>query len=215
MPKTLSIVVLISGSGRNLQAIIDSRANNPLLDIKAVISNNPTAYGLKRAELAGIPHFSLPQQNYASRAEFETALMQLIDQFKADWLVLAGFMRLLSANFVAHYPQRILNIHPSLLPQYPGLNTHARALADKAFEHGASIHLVDAGLDSGPLLAQATLKVAEDDTEQSLQERVMALETELYPQVLQWLCEGRLQVEAKTILFDGKALGRALNPTQP
>ena len=202
----LSLVVLISGEGRNLQAIIDDAREHSALNIKAVISNNPNAYGLKRAELAGIPSFSLPHQDYATRAEFENALSQIIDQFKPNWIVLAGFMRLLSPQFVERYPRRILNIHPSLLPKYSGLNTHARALADQEVEHGASVHLVDAGLDSGPLLAQASLKVNPEETEQSLQTRVMSLETELYPVVLNWLAEKRLEIDGAGVFFDGKPL---------
>ncbi len=206
MPMPLSLVVLISGEGRNLQAIIDDARTHSALNIKAVISNNPNAHGLKRAELAGIPSFSVPHQDYATRAEFENALSQIIDQFKPNWIVLAGFMRLLSPQFVEHYPHRILNIHPSLLPKYSGLNTHARALADQEAEHGASVHLVDAGLDSGPLLAQASLNINPEETEQSLQTRVMSLETELYPTVLNWLAEKRLEIDETGVFFDGKPL---------
>jgi phosphoribosylglycinamide formyltransferase-1 len=115
-------------------------------------------------------------------------------------------MRLLSPQFVERYPRRILNIHPSLLPKYSGLNTHARALADQEAEHGASVHLVDAGLDSGPLLAQASLNVSPEETEQSLQTRVMSLETELYPTVLNWLAKKRLEVDEAGVFFDGKLL---------
>ncbi|HYF98265.1 MAG TPA: phosphoribosylglycinamide formyltransferase [Coxiellaceae bacterium] len=206
MTKPLALVILISGNGRNLQAIIDASRDNPLLEIKAVISNSPEAYGLKRAELAHIPNFCIQHKHYSSREEFEAALINKIDSFNADWVVLAGFMRILSTHFVNHYAHRILNIHPSLLPKYPGLNTHARVLAEGDKEHGASIHLVDAGLDSGPLLAQAVLNIEPTDNEQSLQERVMVLETSLYPRVLSWLAEDRLKVSAVGIYFDDKPL---------
>lgn len=206
MTKALSIVVLISGTGNNLQAIIEASLSGAPIDIKAVISNNPEAYGLKRAELAGIPSILVPHQDYANRAEFEKALIQTIDNFHPDWIVLAGFMRRLDKAFVDHYPHRILNIHPSLLPKFQGLDTHARVLSAKEKLHGASIHLVDHGLDSGPLLVQAALKVEENDTETSLKTRVMELETQLYPLVLKWLAESRLEVDATGIRLEGQAL---------
>lgn len=195
-----NIVVLISGNGSNLQAIIDSIENDAINGhVSAVISNKPKVYGLERAEKAGIPAIAVDHTQFVSRTEFEHALTQAIDQHHADLVVLAGFMRILSSEFVQHYPGKMLNIHPSLLPKYPGLNTHKRVLENGDKEHGTSVHFVTAELDGGPIIAQRSFHVTADDTEESLQQKIQQQEHRLYPEVVSWFCSGRLQFK------DGKA----------
>ncbi|WP_018625618.1 phosphoribosylglycinamide formyltransferase [Kangiella aquimarina] len=189
-----NIVVLISGNGSNLQAIIDSVKNGAIEGrISAVISNRPGVYGLERAEKSDIPALTVDHTEFASRSDFEQALSQTIDQFQPDVLVLAGFMRILSSEFVQHYLGKMLNIHPSLLPKYPGLNTHRRVLENGDKEHGTSVHFVTAELDGGPIIAQRSIHVTADDTEESLQQKIQQQEHKLYPEVVGWLCNGRLQ----------------------
>lgn len=180
-----NIVVLISGNGSNLQAIIDSVKNGAIEGrISAVISNRPGVYGLERAEKSDIPALTVDHTEFASRSDFEQALSQTIDQFQPDVLVLAGFMRILSSEFVQHYLGKMLNIHPSLLPKYPGLNTHRRVLENGDKEHGTSVHFVTAELDGGPIIAQRSIHVTADDTEESLQQKIQQQEHKLYPEVV-------------------------------
>ncbi len=195
-----NIVVLISGNGSNLQAIIDSVKNDAIEGrISAVISNRPGVFGLERAAKAGIPAITVDHTKFTSRADFEQSLSQTIDQYQPDVLVLAGFMRILSSEFVQHYLGKMLNIHPSLLPKYPGLNTHRRVLENGDKEHGTSVHFVTAELDGGPIIAQRSIHVTADDTEESLQQKIQQQEHKLYPEVVSWLCNGRVQFK------DGKA----------
>ncbi|ALS98433.1 phosphoribosylglycinamide formyltransferase [Lacimicrobium alkaliphilum] len=202
-----SIVVLISGNGTNLQSIIDSIDKNQINGrISAVISNQADAYGLQRAEQAGIPTRVLSHKEYADRHSYDQALMAEIDQFNTDLVVLAGFMRILSDDFVDHYQGRMLNIHPSLLPKYKGLHTHRRALEAKDAEHGASVHFVTPELDGGPVILQAKVPVFEDDTEQELAERVREQELCLYPLVVKWFCEDRLVLQDGNVLLDNKVV---------
>lgn len=194
-PQPLGLVVLISGSGTNLQAIIDAIAEGHLsARLLAVISNRPLAGGLQRAALAGIPHLTLDHTLYPSREAFDTDLQQHIDQFNPDWVVLAGYMRLLSTAFVEHYRARMVNIHPSLLPAYKGLDTHARVLAAGDAQHGCSVHLVTPELDAGAILGQRRVNVLANDTVESLSARVQREEHVLYPQCLQLLASGRLTI---------------------
>ena len=195
-----NIVVLISGNGSNLQAIIDSVKSGAIKgQISAVISNRPSVFGLERAEKAGIPAITVDHTEFSSRTDFEQALSQTIDQYQPDVLVLAGFMRILSSEFVQHYLGKMLNIHPSLLPKYPGLNTHRRVLENGDTEHGTSVHFVTAELDGGPIIAQRSIHVTADDTEETLQQKIQQQEHKLYPEVVSWLCNGRVQFK------DGKA----------
>ena len=211
MSEKLPIVVLISGSGSNLQAIIDQLQNNESPgEIKAVISNSPGAYGLERAAKAGIPADVLDHKQYEDRVGFERALMALIDSYHPKLVVLAGFMRILTPEFVEHYAGRMLNIHPSLLPAYRGLNTHQRALKDEVREHGASIHFVTSELDGGPVIIQAKVPVLDGDKPQTLAARVLEKEHIIYPLVVRWFCEGRLQLEDSHVVFDGRRLARPL-----
>ncbi len=201
--QNMAIVVLISGSGSNLQAIIDATECDDLdIEIKAVISNRPEAQGLQRAAKAGIPTETLDHKAFASRLEFDRALQQRIDRYHPELLVLAGFMRILSTDFVRHYQGRLLNIHPSLLPKYPGLNTHQRAIEAQESEHGASVHFVTEELDGGPLIIQGRVAVQADDTPTQLAQRVLHTEHKIYPQAIQWFSQGRLQLANNHVLFD-------------
>lgn len=189
--KKISIVALISGRGSNLKAIID--AANPLVNISAVISNRPDAAGLTYAQQAGITTEVLDHKNFATRLEFDTALQQRIDKYQPQIVVLAGFMRILSSEFVKHYKGRLINIHPSLLPKFKGLNTHKRAIEAGEKEHGATVHFVTEDLDAGPIILQARVPILADDTEESLAARVLQQEHKIYPQAIQLFVEGKLQ----------------------
>jgi len=204
---TPSIVVLISGSGSNLQALIDAEAHNQLSGkIVAVISNEPDAYGLTRAHDAGIDAVVLPHREYDSREAYDGALIKVIERHQPDIIVLAGFMRILTPRFVQRFLGKMLNIHPSLLPAYQGLNTHARVLADGASEHGCSVHFVTEELDGGPVAIQAALNIAADDTEASLKEKIHAREHLILPIAVNWFLDGRLQYSGTGATLDGIAL---------
>lgn len=205
----IRIVVLISGSGSNLQALMDEiDAGRIAANIVAVISNRADAYGLQRAFKADIPAEIIDHTTFESREAFDANLQARIDSFSPDLLVLAGFMRILTTAFVRHYAGRMLNIHPSLLPLYRGIHTHARVLADNAREHGASVHFVTAELDGGPIVMQAKVPVLPSDTANSLAKRVLMQEHVIYPQVIKWFAEGRLQLQGNQVLLDGNVLKR-------
>ncbi len=204
--RKLPIVVLISGSGSNLQAIIDAVQAGLPAEIRAVISNKAEAYGLERARLAGIPTHVLNHRDYADRESYDAALAQLIDDSKAELVVLAGFMRILSAGFVRRYEGRLLNIHPSLLPRHRGLDTHARALAAGDDEHGATVHFVSPELDAGPIILQARVPVEPGDSPESLAARVLREEHRIYPQAIRWFAEGRLRLEHGRALLDNQPI---------
>lgn len=192
-------MVLISGSGSNLQAIIDAINEDHLAArIKAVISNDKSAYGLERAKNAGIPCEVVEHKTFPDRATFDQELQKRIDAYEPKLVVLAGFMRILTDEFVAHYENRMINIHPSLLPKYRGLHTHRRALEAGDKEHGLSIHYVSAELDGGPLITQVKVPVLPDDTEESLAKRVLVQEHIAYPQVIQTIAEKQLSQENNT-----------------
>jgi phosphoribosylglycinamide formyltransferase-1 len=215
----LPIVVLISGSGSNLQAIIDAVASGRLpVEIRAVISNRPGVKGLERAQRAGIPTEVLDHNAHASRQAFDETLQAHIDTYKPQLVVLAGFMRLLTDDFVNHYAGRMLNIHPSLLPNFKGLNTHQRALEayhkGETTEHGASVHFVTPDLDGGPVILQARVPIKADDTPESLAARVLLREHQIYPQAIQWFAEGRLRLQDRQALMDGKPLNAPMNYNQ-
>lgn len=198
------LVVLISGRGSNLQAIIDAIAAGRIAaTVAAVISNRPEAPGLQRARDAGIPTEVVDHRAYASRAEFERALAERIDRYRPDLVVLAGFLRILGDDFIERYAGRLMNIHPSLLPAFPGLDTHARALAAGVRRHGASVHFVTREVDRGPLIVQATVPVRPDDTPQSLAERVLLEEHRIYPLAIGWFADGRLTIKEGKVLLDG------------
>ena len=207
MPQTCDVVVLLSGTGSNLQALIDStRTGDSPVRIAAVISNRSDAYGLQRARDAGIDTRSLDHKAFDGREAFDSALIELIDAFKPKLVVLAGFMRILSADFVRHYEGRLLNIHPSLLPKYKGMHTHQRALDAGDSEHGCSVHFVTEELDGGPLVVQAVVPVESDDSAQTLAQRVHTQEHRIYPLAVRWFAEGRLILGDQGALLDGQLL---------
>ena len=192
----LRLVILLSGNGSNLQAIIDSIANQHLpAQIVAVISNKADAYGLQRASQAGIPTEVLAHTDFTERKLYDQALMQRIDHYQPDLVVLAGFMRILSDEFVEHYTGRMMNIHPSLLPEYKGLNTHQRVLDAGEKEHGCSVHFVTPALDDGPVILQARVEVKENDTPESLAERVHAEEHRIYPEAIRLFAENKISLK--------------------
>ena len=207
MPDTCDVVVLLSGTGSNLQALIDSddvKASPATL--RAVISNRADAPGLQRAMNAGIDTRVLDHTAFEGREAFDAALIDIIDTFNPHLVVLAGFMRILSADFVRHYQGRLLNIHPSLLPKYKGLHTHQRALEAQDREHGCSVHFVTEELDGGPLVVQAVIPVEPEDTPSSLAQRVHAQEHRIYPLAVRWFAEGRLSLDEQGALLDGQLL---------
>jgi len=209
-----SIVVLASGSGSNLQALIDaSRERDYPGEIIAVGCNKPGAFALERAAQANIPTFVVNHKDYGSREEFDGALMAELRRYNPDLIVLAGFMRILTDDFVQAFRGKMLNIHPSLLPAYTGLNTHQRVLEAGDKLHGVSVHFVTEELDGGPVIAQADVKVKPDDTPETLAERVQKKEHLLYPIVVSWFCEGRIQLGAHSVLFDGEPLSQPMRLT--
>lgn len=205
--KIPSIVVLISGSGSNLQALIDAVKKQDINgQISAVLSNKPDVLGLERAEKAGIKTHVIDHKQYAQRELFDAAMIRIIDQYEPDLVVLAGFMRILTADFVRRYEGRMLNIHPSLLPKYPGLNTHQRAIEEGDKEHGVTVHFVTAELDSGPNIIQAKVPVLEQDTPAQLANRVQQQEHIIYPIAVKWFVDGRLQMTSGKATLDQEAL---------
>lgn len=190
--RALPVVVLISGSGSNLQALIDQQRAGLPIRIAAVVSNEPQAYGLVRARAAGIPTRVLSHRGFSTRAAYDRALSRLIDEFAPRLVLLAGFMRILTPRFVAHYHGRLLNIHPSLLPEFRGLHTHRRALEAGVRLHGASVHFVTDELDGGPVVLQARVPVLPGDEPETLASRVLCKEHIIYPLAVRWLAEGRL-----------------------
>jgi phosphoribosylglycinamide formyltransferase-1 len=204
-----TLVVLISGSGSNLQAFIKAIETGRLkARIAAVISNRAEAYGLRRAADAGIPTDIVSHRLFDNRENFDRVLQDKIDAFQPDLVILAGFMRILTPNFVRHYQGRMLNIHPSLLPLYKGIHTHRRVLEDGGSEHGVSVHFVSPELDGGPVIIQAKVPVLPSDSESSLAERIQEQEHVIYPQVVKWFVEGRLKLVDNQATLDGNALTR-------
>jgi phosphoribosylglycinamide formyltransferase-1 len=201
------LVVLISGSGSNLQAIIEACQNNEINgEICAVISNKADAYGLVRAQNAGIETSVLSHKNYATREDYDIELATLIDSFNPDLVVLAGFMRILTPSFVQKFKGKMLNIHPSLLPKYQGLNTHQRAIDAKDDFHGVSVHFVTEELDGGPVVLQAKVPILASDTADTLAKRIHEQEHIIYPLVVKWFSEHRLTMEADYAVFDNQPL---------
>jgi phosphoribosylglycinamide formyltransferase-1 len=199
-----SIVVLISGNGSNLQAILDKVDSGKIAGkVTAVISNRGDAYGLERAKVAGVHAQCIDHKAYASREEYDQALQQSIDSFAPDLVVLAGFMRILTTEFVNHYAGRMLNIHPSLLPKYKGLHTHQRAIDAGDTEHGATVHFVTADLDGGPVIIQSKVPIFADDNEVELADRVQQQERDIYPMVVNWFCQQRLLMQNDKAIMDG------------
>ncbi|MCE0848105.1 phosphoribosylglycinamide formyltransferase [Buttiauxella sp. A2-C1_F] len=201
------IVVLISGNGSNLQAIIDAcKLKKINATVAAVFSNKTDAFGLERARAAEIPAHALTASQFADRAAFDRELMLEIDAYAPDLVVLAGYMRILSPEFVGHYAGRLINIHPSLLPKYPGLNTHSQVLENGDEVHGTSVHFVTEELDGGPVILQAEVPVFEGDDEEDITARVQNQEHAIYPLVVSWFVEGRLEMRENSAWLDGNKL---------
>ncbi|MGE9552352.1 phosphoribosylglycinamide formyltransferase [Erwinia amylovora] len=201
------LVVLVSGQGSNLQAILDAcqqgRING---SVAAVFSNKSEAFGLERAREAGVPAHALAASQFADREAFDRQLMLEMDAYAPDLVVLAGYMRILSPAFVQHYAGRMLNIHPSLLPKYPGLHTHRQAIENGDEEHGTSVHFVTEQLDGGPVILQAKVPVFADDTIDEVTARVQNQEHAIYPLVVSWFVAGRLAMKDDAAWLDGKKL---------
>ena len=209
MPQSCRVVVLISGNGSNLQAIIDGCDDNLQAEVVGVISNKPDAYGLVRAHHGEIDTSCVIAHQGESRSEYDARLMAVIEQYQPDLIVLAGFMRILSDDFVNHYLGRMINIHPSLLPKYTGLNTHQRAIDANDSEHGASVHFVTPELDSGPVILQANVPVYEDDSADMLAARVHEQEHAIYPLVVKWFSQLRLNMQNGQAYLDGNLIGQS------
>ncbi len=211
MAKKASLVVLISGGGSNLQAIIDA-VNSKQLDaeITAVISNQVTAKGLDRASKENITTHVIDHKIYPTREGFDQAMMQVIDELNPNMVILAGFMRILSQPFIEHYQHRLINIHPSLLPKYKGLNTHQQAIKNKDKIHGASVHYVGHELDSGPVVIQAEIPVEDSDTAQTLAARVLTEEHKIYPLAIKMHLENRIHFDNNQIQLDKQPLNKPL-----
>ncbi len=199
-----NVVILISGRGSNMQAIVN--AEIPNTRIAAVLSNSESAAGLAWAAERGIPTDSLNHKSFESRLAFDQVMMAKIDAYQPDLVVLAGFMRILTPEFARHYAQRLLNIHPSLLPKHKGLNTHQRALEAGDSEHGCSVHFVTEELDGGPVVIQAALPIQAHDSAEQLAEKVHALEHKIYPLAVRWFAEQRLQLNQQGAVLDGQPL---------
>ena len=203
-----NVVILISGRGSNLEALIRARDAGELpITIAAVISNRPDAAGLETAAKAGIVTHFVDHKGFPDRAAFDAALAECIDEFAPDLVILAGFMRILSDGFVRHYAGRLLNIHPSLLPAFPGLHTHRRALEEGVRIHGCTAHFVTPTLDHGPVVVQAAVPVLDSDDEASLAARVLAQEHRIYPLAVRWFAEGRLALEGGRVRLAAEADG--------
>ena len=209
-PEAKRLVILVSGGGSNLQSLIDGCASGEInATVSAVISNNPDAGGLERAANAGIPNLAIDHTAFDSREAFDQALSELIDSFSPDLVILAGFMRILTAQFVDHYLGRMMNIHPSLLPAYPGLHTHRRAIEAGDKKAGATVHFVTPELDGGPSIIQAQVEIEPDDNEGSLATRVLSFEHKIYPQAVKWFCDNRLVMHNNNVLLDNKAISES------
>lgn len=201
------IVILVSGYGSNAQAIIDACESGEINgEVVAIISNKPDAYALERAYQHNIAAHSLSHQDFIDRESFDHRLLTFINRYQPDLLVLAGFMRILTTNFVAQFSGRLLNIHPSLLPKYTGLNTHQRALNNGDEEHGCSVHFVTAELDGGPVVLQSKIRILPNDNAELLAKRLAICEWRVYPLVLAWFCDGRLQLIDDHVILDNETL---------
>jgi phosphoribosylglycinamide formyltransferase-1 len=198
-----SIVSLISGRGSNFEAIYKAaKAKSWDVRFTGLITNQPEAKGLEFAKSVGIPTAVIHHRSYPSREAFDEALMQQIDAFGADLLVLAGFMRILTPGFIEHYEGRMINIHPSLLPRFPGLHTHERALEAGDRVHGATVHFVSTGVDEGPIICQSEVPVLPTDNPSDLAARVLKTEHQIYPLAVEWFINGRLQIAGNRVSVD-------------
>ena len=219
MIRRLRIVVLISGRGTNLQAIMAAIADGSLpADLRAVVCNEPGAAGMARARQAGYETVVVRHCDFSTRERFDAALADAIDAFDPELVVLAGFMRVLTPGFVRRYAGRLINVHPSLLPDFPGLDTHARAIAAGTPVHGATVHFVTEDLDGGPIIVQARVPVLAEDDPDTLAARVLAQEHVILPQAIRWFAQGRIGIDGDRVLLDGlpvRSLSGAPPPSPP
>ncbi len=216
MKKPFRIAVLASGGGTNLQSIIDQQQCGKLsVDVALVISNNPGAGALVRAQQAGINTLCINHRNYSTRHDFDQALINALQQADIDLVVLAGFMRIITPVMLKAFPQRIINIHPALLPAFPGLDVQQQAIDYGARFSGCTVHFVDAGVDTGPIIIQAVVPILPEDSAATLAERILEQEHRIYPQAIQWLAEGRVKIDdRKVIISDSTSCVKTLtNPT--
>jgi phosphoribosylglycinamide formyltransferase 1 len=205
----LPIAVLISGYGSTLQAIIDAIILQSLpVRVVVVVSSNENAYGLIRAQQAGIPTEIISSKNYPDKQAYDHALCEVLANYQPKLICLAGFMRILGREFIQKFPQQIINIHPSLLPHYPGLNTYQQALSAGDKFHGTTVHVVTEELDSGPILAQVQTSIEPDDTIDTLKAKVQGLERQLYPKIIELIAKGRLQFHDNYVILDGQRLSQ-------
>ncbi len=204
----MNIGVLVSGRGSNLQAIIDSIESGKLnVNISIVVSDNPEAYALERCKKHGIDFDVVERKRFGSKREFEERIISILKDKKVDLVVLAGFMRILSSFFISHYRNRIINIHPSLLPAFKGLHAQRQAIDYGVKVSGCSVHLVDESLDGGPIIIQAVVPVFPDDNEESLAERILKYEHRILPQTIRWFSENRVVIEDRKIYIKGAKYG--------
>lgn len=213
-----TIVILISGRGSNMESLLAAVAAGTLpVRVAAVFSNRPDAAGLQSAAAQGVPTRVVDHKQFADRVAFDAAMSEAIDAFTPDLVVLAGFMRILSEGFVRRYEGRLMNIHPSLLPAFPGLHTHRKALDEGVRVHGCTVHFVTPALDHGPVVVQAAVPVLDDDDEAALAARVLAQEHRVYPQAVRWFAEGRLRLVGQRVLLDAPqdAAGALIAPRVP
>ena len=208
---TLRVVILLSGRGSNFQAIVEAALP---IEIVAVISNRPQAAGLDYARARGLAAIALDHTAYRDREAFDALLADEIERHRPDLVVLAGYMRILSADFIARFEGRLLNIHPSLLPMFPGLNTHERALAEGVKVHGCTVHFVTADLDHGPIAIQAAVPVRADDTPGTLAARVLQQEHRILPQAIRWFAEGRLEINQGRVNLKGDLTSQSVLSTE-
>ncbi len=210
----LRIGVLVSGRGSNLQAIIDGIEKGVLdASIELVISDNPGAYALERCRRHGLPYEIVRRKDFPSREDFEEKLAELLKDREVELVVLAGFMRILSKSFLKHFPERVINIHPSLIPAFQGLHAQRRALEFGAKFTGCTVHIVDESVDAGPVIVQAVVPILPDDTEDTLSERILRYEHRILPQAVQWFSEGRVEVKGRRVYIrNGKYGTLPVNP---
>lgn len=196
--KKTRLAVFVSGSGTNLQAVIDARI--PSVDIVLVFSNNPGAYALERAAKEGIASLVVDHKKYSSREEYDGEVLKMIEPYGVDLIALAGFMRILSPRFVKAYKDRIINIHPALLPSFPGVNAARQALEAGVKHTGVTVHFVDEGVDTGPIILQTVVPVLDGDTEESLLERIHGEEHRIYPEAISLIASGKFRIEGKRVI---------------
>ncbi len=204
-PARRPVAVLISGNGSNLEALVRAGAESSY-QVAGVVSSNPDAYGLERAARLGVPAQTINHRRFEDRAAFDRALAAAVDGIGPDLVALAGFMRILGPEFVRRFHGRLLNLHPSLLPRFPGADTHRRAIDAGEREHGATVHFVTEELDAGPVVAQARVPVLDGDSAETLAERVRREEHVIYPKTVSWFTDGRLRQDGDHAVLDGTKL---------